>query len=176
MHRCVASRLLKAFHLLCSFFFLSGNVGSETVADMLKRTAPSVYIVAGDSDSKTDYPEYEVVQIGEFKIGLIHGHQALGNFDLLSSWQRKLDCDVLVFGSTHRNTAEKVRGKFYINPGSATGAYRPRNNSTEQEQQAPVVPSFMLMSIRDRTAILYVYELRDGKVNVSKSELDIENY
>jgi len=35
----------------------------------------------------------------------------------------QLDCDVLITGHTHKFSAEVHDGKFYLNPGSATGAY-----------------------------------------------------
>lgn len=35
----------------------------------------------------------------------------------------QLDCDVLITGHTHKFCAEVCDGKFFLNPGSATGAY-----------------------------------------------------
>ena len=46
--------------------------------------------------------------------------------------------------------------------GSATGAYSAFSSG--------VVPSFVLMAIKGSKVVTYVYELRDGEVNVSKSE------
>ena len=34
-----------------------------------------MHIVRGDFDETGSYPETKVVQIGQFKIGLVHGHQ-----------------------------------------------------------------------------------------------------
>lgn len=100
-----------------------------------------------------------------------------GNSEVLSEWQRKLDCDILVSGFTHQNSAEKVRGSFYINPGSATGAYRPKLGAGVEagvsSETSPIVPSFM--SIRGRNAVLYVYELKDGKVSVAMSDFSKED-
>lgn len=37
--------------------------------------------------------------------------------------QRQLDVDVLVSGHTHKFQAYEYADKFFVNPGSATGAY-----------------------------------------------------
>lgn len=38
--------------------------------------------------------------------------------------QRQLDVDILITGNTHRNEVNEYEGKWFINPGSITGAYR----------------------------------------------------
>ena len=38
-------------------------------------------------------------------------------------WQRKLDVDVLVHGATHQYGTFEKEGKFFVNPGSITGAF-----------------------------------------------------
>ena len=52
--------------------------------------------------------------------------------------------------------------RFLLLQGSATGAYSAFSSG--------VVPSFVLMAIKGSKVVTYVYELRDGEVNVSKSE------
>ena len=39
--------------------------------------------------------------------------------------RRQLDVDVMISGHTHKLEAYEKEGKFYINPGSVTGAYSP---------------------------------------------------
>ena len=48
------------------------------------------HIVKGDFDDQPGLPESKVVQIGNFKIGIIHGHQVLpwGDIEALASVQR----------------------------------------------------------------------------------------
>ena len=45
----------------------------------------------------------QVVTIGDFRIGLCHGHQVVpwGDNEALAILQRKLDVDILVTGHTH---------------------------------------------------------------------------
>lgn len=67
--------------------------------------------------------------MGQFKIGLAHGHQIVpwGDAEALASLQRQLGVDILITGHTHKFEAYEHDGKFFINPGSATGAYNPTN-------------------------------------------------
>lgn len=73
------------------------------------------------------YPEQKVVTVGQFRIGLCHGHQVVpwGDPEALGLIQRQLDVDILITGHTHKFEAYEHGNKFYINPGSATGAYHP---------------------------------------------------
>ena len=66
-----------------------------------------------------------MVTVGSFRIGLCHGHQVVpwGDTDSLAMVQRQLDVDILISGHTHRFDAFEHENKFYINPGSITGAY-----------------------------------------------------
>ena len=51
-----------------------------------------------------DYPEQKVVTVGQFRIGLTHGHQIVpwGDKESLTMLQRQLDVDVLITGHTHQ--------------------------------------------------------------------------
>jgi len=81
--------------------------------------------VRGGWDENPALPPSLVVSHPPLRIGVIQGHQAvpLGDTDALSSIARKLDVDVLFSGGTHRFEAFEYEGRFFINPGSATGAY-----------------------------------------------------
>lgn len=48
-----------------------------------------------------------------------------GNTESLALIQRQLDVDILITGHTHKFEAYEQDNKFYINPGSATGAFNP---------------------------------------------------
>ena len=64
-----------------------------------------MHAVKGDFDELPSLSETKVVQIGNFKIGLIHGHQVIpwGDLEALASVQRQLDVDILISGHTHQN-------------------------------------------------------------------------
>lgn len=63
--------------------------------------------------------------------------------DLLLAEANKLDVDVLCWGGTHRFDAYEYMDKFFVNPGSATGAM-PTGWVAEGEE---MVPSFCLMDV-----------------------------
>lgn len=70
-----------------------------------------------------------------------------------------MDVDVLLWGGTHSFEAYELEGKFFVNPGSATGAM---STGWWEEGQEPV-PSFVLMDVQGDVLVLYVYQLRDGE-------------
>ena len=150
-----------------------GNIGSRESYDWLKSLSNDFHSVKGDYD-EGDMPDKKVVTIGEFKIGLIHGHQILpwGNTEALSSVQRQLDCDILLSGHTHEINVKVVDNKLYINPGSISGAF---SNVISDPS-----PSFVLMVLQGTEAIIYLYVLNDRtqKFDVNKIEYTkgAENY
>jgi vacuolar protein sorting-associated protein 29 len=143
-----------------------GNMGSKESYDWLKSLSNDFHAVKGDLDDNQNLPETKIVTIGEFKIGLIHGHQVVpwGDLEALSSVQRQLGCDILLSGHTHSNSVNVFEGKYYINPGSISGSFSPINPDP--------VPSFILMVIQGDFTIVYLYELLDNnkKFEVMKME------
>lgn len=103
----------KMQHIICT-----GNVGTEQYKELLE-LAPNVHVVAGDhEDSSLTFSESQVVQVGQFRIGVMHGHQILpyGSKDALSRTRRKLGADILISGFTHQNEVSLQDGFYYINP------------------------------------------------------------
>uniref|UniRef100_A0A7S2S7P2 Vacuolar protein sorting-associated protein 29 n=1 Tax=Rhizochromulina marina TaxID=1034831 RepID=A0A7S2S7P2_9STRA len=149
----------KMQHVLCT-----GNLVTKEQFDEFRSLAPNMHVVKGDFDDNPLFPEQKVVQIGQFRIGLIHGHQVVpwGDPIALSTVQRQMDVDIIISGHTHRNEVNEYEGKWFINPGSITGAY----SATEPD----VIPSFILLAVQGNKVVTYVYELHGEKVEVSKSE------
>ncbi|XP_041456991.1 vacuolar protein sorting-associated protein 29 [Lytechinus pictus] len=149
----------KIQHILCT-----GNLCTKESYDYLKTLASDVHIVKGDFDETVSYPEQKVVTVGQFRVGISHGHQVVpwGDVESLSMLQRQLDVDILISGHTHKFEAYEHEGKFYINPGSATGAYSALDSNT--------VPSFVLMDIQSSTVVTYVYQLVGDDVKVERIE------
>lgn len=72
-----------------------------------------------------------------------------GDHDVIGLTARQLNVDIMITGATHKFESFEANGKFFVNPGSATGAY----SATTSE----VVPSFVLMDIQDSNVVTYVY-------------------
>lgn len=62
---------------------------------------------------------------------------------MLLAEANRLDVDVLCWGGTHRFDAFEYMDKFFVNPGSATGAFTPGWGSDSEDP----VPSFCLMDV-----------------------------
>jgi vacuolar protein sorting-associated protein 29 len=152
----------KMQHVICT-----GNLSAADY-DELRDLAPNVHVVAGDydNDGSLVFPETRVIQVGAFRIGVIHGHQILpwNSHDALARMRRKLNVDILVSGHTHKNEVTVHEGSYYfINPGSITGAYSSLSGTA--------TPSFVLLAVQDTKITCYVYELgENGEVDVSKTE------
>lgn len=127
----------KMQHVLCT-----GNMGSKKQFEELRSLAPNVHVVAGNyeynspifgsfgdsslfapgplssqKDQQT-FPETKVIQVGEVRVGLIHGHQVIpwGDHMALAMFRRRLDVDVLISGHTHKTEVTEHDGYYHINP------------------------------------------------------------
>ncbi|CAM9184018.1 unnamed protein product [Ectocarpus sp. 4 AP-2014] len=149
----------KMQHVLCT-----GNLVGKDQYNDLRTLAPNVHVVRGDFEESTTFPETKVVQIGQFRVGLTHGHQIVpwGDPNALAMTQRQLGADILISGHTHRNQVNEFGGRWFINPGSITGAY--------SAVESDAVPSFILLAVQGAKCVTYVYELHGDQVEVSKSE------
>ncbi|KAI5477531.1 hypothetical protein MNV49_006119 [Pseudohyphozyma bogoriensis] len=105
----------------------TGNVCDRETWEYLRGVAPDVRGVRGDYDENPALPPSLVLQHGPLRIGVLHGHQVvpLGDTEALSAVARKMDVDVLITGGTHRFEAFEYDSRFFVNPGSATGAFSP---------------------------------------------------
>lgn len=131
----------------------------------------------------------QVVQAGQFKIGLIHGHQLLPPGDieaaaalqarsesgnaparskptlharpLCSRLQRSMDVDILVHGSHPSFRGHRYGDRFIISPGSATG-------KALDPKATPGSPSFVLLDIDGARCTIYSYELVGEELKVEK--------
>jgi len=142
----------------------TGNLCAKDIQDYLRTLASDVHFVKGDFDENQTFPDTKVVTIGQFKIGLCHGHQIIpwGDREARAILQRQLDVDILITGHTHQFEAYEYQKKFFINPGSATGSY---SSLTDD-----IIPTFVLMDIQGTHVITYVYQLKGGEVKVDKME------
>ncbi len=102
------------------------------------------------------------MQIGGFTFGLVHGHQVIpwGDIESLAAVQNELVSDILVHGQTHADRVMMRDGRYFISPGSMTGAFSAMGGE--------VAPSFVLLSVAGKNAEAYCYRLEAGSVKVSK--------
>lgn len=115
----------------------------------------------------------KVVTHGNLRIGFTHGDSIIppGDPDALLIAARQMDVDVLCWAGTCKFEAYEMEGKFFVNPGSATGAvsWSDETLGGEDEDEDGNVPSFVLMDVQGDVLVLYVYQLKkdaEGNANV----------
>lgn len=98
-----------------------GDVTSPNVLDSLKDIS-NVVAVKGNMDYM-DLPEKEILNIENFKIGVMHGDVIYPRGDLLKMKYTSMEMglDVLITGHTHVPLVKEVENKILLlNPGSPT--------------------------------------------------------
>jgi len=136
-----------------------GNLTDKPTYDYLRSLTPDLKIVRGRFDSDaTSLPLSGVVTHGSLRVGFLEGFSVVASTeaDLLLAEANKLDVDVLCWGGTHRFDAYEYGDKFFVNPGSATGAM----TSGWMAEGEEIIPSFCLMDVQGLSLTLYVYQLR----------------
>lgn len=113
-------------HVICT-----GNVGNQETLSMLRAISDNFTMVRGDCDDVRSAHQNEALslkkklQIRGIRFGVIHGHQVIPweDEESLKSYQRELGCDMLIHGHSHKQSIKKLGDHYFVNPGSATGAY-----------------------------------------------------
>ncbi|OHS98973.1 Vacuolar protein sorting-associated protein 29 [Tritrichomonas foetus] len=154
----------KIHQILCT-----GNVSVKSELDYLRTICNEIVVVRGEFDEEgISNIEQTVLTIGGFRVGLISSYSVFPISDLsrLALKQRELDVDILIHGGTHQADACEYDGCFYLDPGSATGAFT-------SEDPNPT-PSFILLNVQGTTAIAYIYTLAEGTIAVKKVKFSKE--
>ena len=115
----------------------------------------------------TSLPLSQVVTHGSLRIGFVEGFTLVSTEpDLLLAEAHKLDVDVLCYAGTHRFDAFEYMDKFFVNPGSATGAPTTGWLATENEE---MVPSFCLMDVSLLFLFFFPFSFCSLRFSVSSS-------
>ncbi|RYP06382.1 hypothetical protein DL765_009506 [Monosporascus sp. GIB2] len=152
-----------------------GNLTDRHTYEYLRSVAPDLKIVKGRFDVEaTSLPLAQVVTHGSLRIGFVEGFTLVSTEpDLLLAEAHKLDVDVLCYGGTHRFDAFEYMDKFFVNPGSATGAFTTGWLAKDDEE---MVPSFCLMDVQGISLTLYVYQLRKDEKGVENVAVEKVTY
>lgn len=97
-----------------------------------------VEIVSGNNDFFSMLPREREIQLGKYKALLTHGHYYYVNAGIGEIQKEAVarDCDIVMFGHTHRPLIDYGKNIITINPGSLT---YPRQEGKR--------PSYILMEI-----------------------------
>lgn len=102
----------------------AGDLVDLVVLETLKDICPNVKAVWGNMDSyevRRKLPEKEVIKIGNYKIGIMHGYGHPNSLiDLMRDVFKGGGVNLIIFGHSHSALNEKRGDIIYFNPGSPT--------------------------------------------------------
>jgi putative phosphoesterase len=96
----------------------AGDIGYASIILELQLIAP-VTAVLGNCDDNIGYPLFQTIDLAQRKFLVHHIVSPREWSDPLKARIVKDQPHVVVFGHTHRKSAETVRGVFFFNPGYA---------------------------------------------------------
>lgn len=107
----------------------AGDLVSLEVVDFLSQKP--LHIVQGNMDSsdiKERFPKKRIVEVGGFRLGLIHGWGSPFGIEgrIRSEFN---DVNVIIYGHSHRPANHVDEGVVFFNPGTATGSGLSGSNS-----------------------------------------------
>lgn len=95
-------------------------------AIFLRKTYPDIPVVSvrGNNEFVSTFEELkEIIEIDGVKIYITHGHieGVKRGIETVANRARLYECDVCLFGHTHRALCEKTENLLLLNPGTAKG-------------------------------------------------------
>ncbi|SHJ05755.1 hypothetical protein SAMN02745975_01199 [Geosporobacter subterraneus DSM 17957] len=112
--------------------FHCGDIIDEDFLGELEKFGP-VYAVRGNGDfigAVANLPEKRIIEIGGYKIGILHGHGDKGKtVDRASNAFREEAVDIILFGHSHQPMLQAKSGVLMLNPGSPTTKRREKQYS-----------------------------------------------
>lgn len=100
-----------------------------------------VQIVLGNNDFFSDLPRELILDIGPYKVWVVHGHNyyvSMGN-EVLKREAAARGMDIVMYGHTHRPYFDQSQGIIVLNPGSLS---YPRQEGRK--------PSYMMMELDEK--------------------------
>ena len=102
----------------------AGDLADLCVLDTLKTVCNNLKAVWGNMDPyavRKELPQKEVIEIGNYKIGVMHGWgPPYKLIDLMKEEFKNESVNMIIFGHSHSAVNEKRGDILYFNPGSPT--------------------------------------------------------
>lgn len=94
--------------------------GANDIRSFRKEYPEKVYQCAGNCDFISPLPEEDILEIEGVRIFYCHGHKYGVKSDLtaLAEKAKACDCDIALYGHTHRALISNENGVMLINPGT----------------------------------------------------------
>ena len=115
--------------------------GMERIKDML---GCEVHMVPGNNDFGSGLEKDKVVTVGKYRFFLTHGHKYGVYYGLYGLYDKAKEnnCDIVLFGHTHKPVIKYMDNITFANPGSIS---LPRQNYSE--------PTFLMIEIDKKNEI-----------------------
>lgn len=111
----------------------AGDLVDLKVVAQLKSICPNVKAVYGNMDPyevRKALPEKEIITVGKYKIGVMHGNGPPATLvELLTGVFKNDGVNIIIFGHAHSGFNEKKGDILFFNPGSATDKINSSYNS-----------------------------------------------
>jgi putative phosphoesterase len=101
----------------------AGDLTTLDVLERLRRLGPPVLAVHGNVDMPDVarlLPERRIVEVGPWRIGIIHGDSGVRGTTPERARRAFTDVDCVIFGHSHQPLNERLDGVLLFNPGSPT--------------------------------------------------------
>ncbi len=101
-------------------YFIHLGDGAGDVRGLVEQFPEKVYRVAGNCDFFSPLPSEELLEVERVRIFCCHGHKYGVKRDLhaLAAAAKARDCDIALYGHTHKGRIDVVDGVTLINPGT----------------------------------------------------------
>jgi len=111
----------------------AGDLAEKPLLDILKKLCPKVIAVRGNMDPDEiadELNEKEILNIGKFKIGIMHGKGSPSSLPEMLCQEFKNDgVNIIIFGHSHSPFNKNIGNIIFFNPGSPTDhVYCPYNS------------------------------------------------
>ena len=144
----VYNQLKRIFHDVDGIIH-AGDISNQNFLERLNRIAPTKAI-AGESDNLKNLPNYLELNVGKYKIGVIHERP----LDLEAFFREK-KLHILIFGHTHQPLIEGTPfNALLINPGSPT---LPKAPPKKRGFSKPIARPSVITMIIDKNDILSTF-------------------
>lgn len=111
-------------------------------------TPAPVYMISGNNDWNLDLPSQLFIELGGYKILIVHGHQfyVYSGVQYLREYALEVGADVVMYGHTHQPFIEIEENITILNPGSLS---YPRQEGRK--------PTFLMMEIDEEGEAHYAH-------------------
>lgn len=101
----------------------AGDMTTLDALERIRRLGPPVLAVRGNTDLPDvgmTLPVQRIVQVGPWRIGVVHGNGGTGNTTPERARRSFSEVACVIFGHSHQPMNERVDGVLMFNPGSPT--------------------------------------------------------